>query len=137
LSNVLAVVEGNLSVEKVSSTEESLTDLRITGIRNVILGVGFLLVGFLLFTIPPRDGLFWLLMMMPGVALMASGVSRIIKSDALKKESSVRVNVIQQPSLAETQPKKELPPTQTDYVKPQKSIYKTEDLERIKIAYTV
>ena len=89
LSNVLAVVEGNLSVEKVSSTEESPTDLRSTGIRNVILGVGFLLVGFLLFTIPPRDGLFWLLMMMPGVALMASGVSRIIKSDALKKESSV------------------------------------------------
>ena len=128
LSNVLAVVEGNFSVENVSSSENSLAELRSTGFRNVILGVGFLLTGFLLFTIPPHDGIFWLLAMIPGFCLMASGVSRFIKHDALKKERTIRVNVPQPPTFAETQAKKQLPPTQTDYVAPQKSLYETDDL---------
>ncbi|HMS41146.1 MAG TPA: zinc ribbon domain-containing protein [Pyrinomonadaceae bacterium] len=128
LSNVLAVVEGSFLVENAASSENSPAELYSTSIRNIILGLGFLLAGFLLFTIPPREGVFWLLMMIPGFFLLASGISRWIKADALKKERSIRVNVPQQPIFAETQPKKELPPTQTDYVKPQKSIYETEDL---------
>lgn len=128
LSNVLAVVEGNFSVENAASLENSPAELYSTGIRNIILGLGFLLVGFLLFTIPPREGIFWLLMMIPGFCLLASGISRYIKGDALKKEKSSRVKVIQQPTFSQTQVKKELPPTQTEYVKPQKSIYETDDL---------
>jgi len=128
LLNVLAVVEGDFSVENVDSPENSVAELHSTGIRNIILGFGFLLVGFLLFTIPPREGIFWLLMMIPGFCLLASGISRYIKGDALKKEKSSRVKIIQQPIFSQTQAKKELPPTQTEYVKPQKSIYQTDDL---------
>jgi zinc-ribbon domain len=128
LSNVLAVVEGDLLPEQMLDAKEKRADLHSAGIRNIILGVGFLLAGFLLFTIPPHDGIFWILMMIPGIALLASGISRWIKADSLKKEQTLRTNVIQQLTLPETQPKKELPPTQTDYIKPQNSSYKTDDL---------
>ena len=128
LSNVLAVVEGNLSSEQMLIVEENPAELYSTGIRNIILGLGFLLAGIFLFTIPPHDGIFWLLMMIPGFSLLASGISRWIKADSLKKERVARVNVIQQPTFPKTQPQKELPPSQTDYVRPAKSIYQTEDL---------
>lgn len=128
LSNVLAVVEGSLLPEQMLDAEGNRAELFSTGIRNVILGFGFLAAAVFLFTIPPRDGIFWLLMMIPGFSLLASGISRLVKADALKKERTALVNVIQPPTFAATQPKKELPPTRTDYVKPQSSIYETDDL---------
>lgn len=122
LSNVLAVVDGTLSDEEVA--KNSPAELFSTGIRNVVLGFGFLAAGVFLFTIPPTDGIFWLLMMIPGFFLLASGIGRILKSNASEKD----VNVIQQPAFPVNQPQKELPPSQTDYVKPAKSLYETEDL---------
>ena len=136
LSNVLAVVEGNFSVENAAASEDSPAELYSTSIRNIILGFGFLTAAVFLFTIPPHDGIFWLLMMIPGFSLLASGISRWIKADALKKERTRRVNVPQPPTFAETQPKKELPPTQTDYVKPQKSLYETDDLQGAPLSVT-
>ena len=128
LSNVLAIVEGNLLSEQMLIVEENPADLYSTGIRNIILGFGFLFAAVFLFMIPPRDGIFWLLMLIPGFSLFASGVSRIIKSDSPKKEHKGKATVIEQPTISANQPIKELPPTQTDYVKPAKSIYETEDL---------
>lgn len=128
MSNVLAVVEGDLTIENVFDPENSVPELRSSAIRNIILGFGFLFVAVFLFATPPRDGFFWLLAAITGFSLLASGISRYVKSDALEKERKLRVNVPQQPIFAETHSKKELPPTQTDYVKPQKSIYETEDL---------
>ena len=127
LSNVLAVVIGDFSGGDTLSVENCPIELRSTGIRNTILGAGFFVIGMLVFTIPGNT-YFWILFLFPALALIASGASRLIKADALKQERAARVNTIQPPTFAETQPKKELPPTQTDYVKPQKSIYKTEDL---------
>ncbi len=128
LSNVLAIVEGNLLPEQMPVAEENRAELFSTGVRNVILGFGFLAVGTFLFTMPPNDGIFWLLMMIPGFSLLASGVSRLIKADVLKKERTTRKNVIEPPTFPETRPNKELPPSQTDYVKPAKSIFATDDL---------
>ncbi len=128
LSNVLAVVEGKFSVENVASSEDSSAELYSTSIRNIILGFGFLTAAVFLFTIPPNNGILWLLAMITGFCLLASGISRWVKADALKKERTLRGNVPKQPIFTATQPNKELPPTQTDYVKPQKSIYQTEDL---------
>ena len=128
MSNVLAVVEGSLLPEQMIVAEENHAELYSTGIRNVILGFGFLFAAVFLFMIPPHDGIFWLLMMIPGFSLLASGISRLVKSDALEKERTARVNVVQPPIFAANQPIKELPPTQTDYVSPAKSIYETDDL---------
>lgn len=122
LSNVLAVVEGTISDEEVA--KNSPAELFSTGIRNIVLGFGFLAIGLFLFTIPPQDGIFWLFAMIPGFILLASGIGRILKSNASKKNK----NVIQPPSLPITQRHRELPPTQTDYVKPRATIYETDDL---------
>lgn len=126
LSNILAVVEGDLSLE--SSSSENYADLYSSGIRNIILGFGFSFAGVFLFMIPPREGSFWLVMMIPGFCLLASGISRVVKAEALKKESKPRISVIQQTSFPQTQANKELPPTQTEYISPKKSKYKTDDL---------
>jgi hypothetical protein len=128
LSNVLAAVEGEILFENEYSNKISVGELRSTAIRNIVLGFGFLFTAVFLFTIPPRDGIFWLFAMIPGFCLLASGISRYVKSDALKKESKTRIAVPHPPMFPETHSKKELPPTQTDYVKPQESIYKTDDL---------
>lgn len=128
LSNVLAAVEGNFFVENSPSSENSIAEQRSTAIRNIILGFGFLFTAFFLFIIPPRDGIFWLIAMIPGFCLLASGISRYVKSDALEKERKNRVIVPQLPTLPANQPQKELPPMQTDYVKPQKTLHKTVDL---------
>ncbi len=128
MGNVLAVVEGSLLPEQMLVAEENYAELYSTGIRNVILGFGFLFAAVFLFMIPPRDGIFWLLMMIPGFSLLASGISRLVKADAPKKEREMKTTFIEQPTFATNQPIKELPPTQTDYVRPAKSIYETDDL---------
>lgn len=129
LSSVLAVVDGSLSEETGLTAKNSPAELYSTGIRNVILSMGFILAGILLFTIPPRNGIFWLGFMIAGAALLASGVGRIIRSEAAKKEAKEReANAMQPPSLPITQRHRELSASQTDYVKPKASIYKTDDL---------
>lgn len=124
LSNVLAVVEGTLSDESGLTAKNSPAELYSTGIRNIVLGFGFLGVGFFLFMIPPREGIFWLLMMIPGFVLLASGIGRVIRSEAAEKEAKV----INQRALSVNRPARELPASQTDYVKPKVAIYETDDL---------
>jgi hypothetical protein len=128
LSNVLAVIEGKFLIENTDSSEDSLAKLYSSGIRNIVFGFGFSAAAILLHTIPPHEGILWLLLMITGISLLASGISRWVKADALKKERTVRRKFQQPPIFAETQPKKELPPPQTDYIKPQKLPYETEDL---------
>lgn len=122
LSNVLAVVDGTLSDEEI--TKNSPAELFSSGVRNIVLGFGFLAAAVFLFMIPPRDGIFWLMMMIPGFCLLASGIGRILKSDSVKKE----VGDARQLSLSTKHLGRELPPSQTDYIKPQSSIYETDDL---------
>jgi hypothetical protein len=122
LGNVLAVVDGTISDEEIA--KNSPAELFSTGIRNIILGFGFMGVGFFVFLIPPRDGILWILLMIPGFVLLASGIARVVKAEAAKKEAKE----INQRALSVNQPARALPPSQTDYVKPQSSAYKTDDL---------
>jgi hypothetical protein len=124
LSSVLAVVDGSLSEESGLTAKNSPTELYSTGIRNIVLGFGFLGAGFFLFMIPPREGILWLLMAIPGFVLLASGIGRVIRAEAAKKEAKE----INQRALSANRPEKALPPSQTDYVKPQASVYETDDL---------
>ena len=125
LSNVLAAIEGTLPPAAEISGDSNFAELYSTGVRNTILGAGFLVTSVFLFTLPGNT-LYWLVTMIPAFFLIASGVSRIVKSDAIK--NTKKVNTIQQPIFSLHQANKTLPPNQTDYVKPQKPIYETDEL---------
>src|SRR3712207_5987544 len=86
LSGVLAVVtEGKtLFAPQNSASADEYHNLFSSGIRNVVLGLGFLLISIFLFTLPPREGIMWLLLMFPAISLLASGVSRIVKANGIK-----------------------------------------------------
>lgn len=123
LSNVLAIVEGELPDRLAKS--ENHNDLFSSGIRNLILGFGFSFIGILLFTIP-GDTFFWLLMLFPAFSLIASGISRIVKANGMKSKKNA--GIIQMNSFPSTQSNPALPPIQTEYIKPSKSIYEIDDL---------
>ncbi len=135
LSNVLAALD-NASIEKFdfADTDEA-TELSSTGIRNIVLGFGFLMTSVFLFALP-GDTIFWLMAMIPGFVLLASGISRTVKAEAMKKKPARTNDRFQQSAFSAVQSKKELPPTQTDYVKPAKSIYKIDDLSAQPLSVT-
>ncbi len=129
LSSVLAALDEHLPEQNNFAIDDNATELFSTGIRNIILGFGFLAVSVFLFAMP-GDTIFWLMAMIPGFVLLASGISRTIKADAIKKQPAKSKDQFQQTAFPAVQSKKELPPSQTDYVKPARSIYKTDDLLR-------
>lgn len=127
LSKVLALVNGEItSLENVES-ENSFANLRSTGIRNTILGAGFLVVSIFLKSMP-GDSSFWLFFMIAAVSLLASGVSRIIKAEALTDPQLSKINsTLQKNSLPASTNPKELSENAPDYVKTT-SLFKTNEL---------
>jgi zinc-ribbon domain len=128
---VLAVVEGNMP--EISPIKSEIAETYGTGIRNMILGFGFLLTTFLVKSIP-GDTYFWLLFLVPAFSLLASGISRIVKAEELKKNKNATPVYI--PALSAKYVNKELPPNKTEYIKPQNSIYETEELVEQPISVT-
>lgn len=126
LTNVLAVVDGDFSLENGTVTDNNATEIYGKGVRNVILGFGFGLVSMLLFAMPGNT-VFWMFFLIPGFYLLASGVMQILKGEALKKERTRRATAIQTPTLPQNHPISALPPIQTEYVSPVAN-YKTKDL---------
>lgn len=127
LTNVLAVIEGEIIAESSAVLNDNYAEIYTTGIRNVILGMGFLVTSIFLKVMPPADGFFWLFFMIPAFCLTASGVSRILKAEEIKKTRKTKTNIILQPTLSTNQPNNQLPLSQTDYVNPVAN-YKTKDL---------
>lgn len=122
---VLSVVEGSLPENIVLPENRNVAEIYSTGIRNLILGFGFFLTTVFVKSMP-GDTYFWMLFLIPAFCLLASGISRIVKAEEMKK--SRKAMPYQIPILNANQPNKELPPSKTDYVKPKKSIYETDDL---------
>jgi hypothetical protein len=123
LGNVLAVIEGR--TPDCLPQSKQYNDLFSSGIRNLILGFGFSFISILLlFNIPST--FYWLLVMIPAIALLASGISRIVKADGMKPKRTA--DVTKPNSLPATRSNPALPPIQTEYIKPSKSIYETDDL---------
>lgn len=120
LSNVLAVVEGKPTLTR--PVDEEYIHLFSTGIRNVVLAFGFAAIAFIVAMIP-GDTHFWVLFLIPAFPLLASGISRIIKADALKAMRKTDAR-----SLPPSHPAQILTPGRADYIKPQPSIYETDDL---------
>ncbi len=125
LINVLAVVNGDLPEVVGIPENNKVAEIYGTGVRNLILGFGFFLTTVFVKSMP-GDTYFWLLFLIPAFCLLASGISRIVKAEELKKARNPMP--FQMPTLPASQPNKALSPNQTEYVKPQKSIYDTEEL---------
>lgn len=121
--NVLAVMHGTVPELNESAGKEDYAELYSTGVRNTILGAGFLVTSVFLFTLPGNT-FFWLLAMIPAFFLIASGVKKILKSEELKKQIMFRSLPRSFPNV----PNKQFLPAQSDYVKPQKTIYETDEL---------
>ncbi len=133
LIGILAVVDGNLPENIAAPENNNIAEMYGTGIRNLILGFGFFLTTVFVKSMP-GDTYFWMLFLIPSFCLLASGISRIVKVEELKK--SRKFASFQTPVLPVNQANKALPPNQTVYVKPQKSIYDTEELVEQPISVT-
>jgi zinc-ribbon domain len=131
LIHVLAVVDGN--TPELPTNKNEIAEIYGTGIRNLILGFGFALTTFLVKSMP-GDTYFWMLFVIPAFCLLASGISRIVKAEELKKNKNATPIYI--PTLPANQANKQLPPNKTEYIKPKNSIYKTDDLVEQPISVT-
>lgn len=100
-------------------------ELYSSGIRNIILGVGFLIVAVALFS--SGGARWWWAMLFPAFSLLSSGMGSYTKSKRLEKKKlqAAETQTQSPPTFAAPQSNAGLPPSQTDYVNPQKSIYDT------------
>ncbi len=133
LINVLAVIDGNPLENVVIPEKNNIAEMFSTGIRNLILGFGFFLTTVFVKSMP-GDTYFWMLFLIPSFCLLASGISRIVKAEELKKSRKLKPSYIQ--NLPVTQINKELPPIQQEYIKPPKSIYETDELVEKPVSVT-
>jgi hypothetical protein len=104
-------------------------DLWGSGIKNTIMGIGFLIVAFALLTTNVAGGSkWWWAMLFPAFSLLASGIGSIAKSKRLEKKNFPAQPQTQPTLYAQPPTNASLPPSQTNYVKPQGSIYDTGEL---------
>ena len=104
-------------------------DLWSAGVRNAIMGAGFLIVSLaLLLTNVAGGHAWWWAMLFPAFSLLASGIGNITKVKRLEKKKTQNQLQPQTPNLF-VQPTQnaELPASRTDYVAPD-SRYKTGEL---------
>ncbi len=104
-------------------------DLWSSGIKNTIMGIGFLIVAFALLATNVAGGhAWWWAMLFPAFSFLAGGIGNIAKSKRLEKKN-LSTQAPAQPTLfAQPRTNASLPPSQTNYVKPQGSAYDTGEL---------
>ena len=113
LGSVLAVVEGKLSSTRALS--EQYIDLNSRGIRGVLIGLGFAFISWVVYTIPPGNGILWTLFLAFAFIFLGTGISRLVQAAKTK-------------ALIAKDEAAALPPGRTDYIEPPRSIYATDDL---------
>jgi hypothetical protein len=116
VGNVLAVVEGN----PVSPLSEKYIDLYSRGVRGLLLGFGFLIVSGVSFAISIRLAVLGVFALAFAVFFLSTGISRFVQAKALKRLREPKTD----PSI------RELTPGDTEYVKPTRSLYETDELVR-------
>lgn len=104
-------------------------DLWSAGVRNTIMGIGFLIVSIALLLTNVASGHdWWWAMLFPAFSLLASGIGNISKAKRLEKKNLTGDFQTNSPPLFSQSPASAgLPPSQTEYVAPD-SRYKTGDL---------
>ncbi len=135
LGNASAVVSGNLPQNqppfyvdrkgRVRSNDPN--QIFSSAIRNLIMGFGFLVISAVLAITNVAGGKnWWWAMLFPAFSMLASGVSQMAKVKRLEKRGNA--TPIQQNTLPTNQANTALPPNQTEFIKPQGSIYDTGNL---------
>lgn len=117
LGNVLAAVEGRPS--NASALAEKHIGLFSSGVRGLIVGVGFLIVSGVAFGISMRMAVIGLFALAFSFVFLSLGISRLVQASALKR--------LREPKS--TQP--ELTPGSTSYIGPARSIYETDELAKL------
>jgi hypothetical protein len=98
-----------------------------SAIKNLIMGVGFLVISIVLLTTNVAGGHnWWWAMLFPAFSMLASGVSQMAKVKRIEKQGNA--TAIQQNTLPINQVNTALPPIQTEFIKQQGSIYDTGNL---------
>jgi zinc-ribbon domain len=141
LSNVPAALNQNLPEQPIYYDRNGLKNLKRDrkmllsndpdelwshGINKLIGGIGFLIISVVLLLTNVAGGqAWWWAMLFPAFSMIAAGVSSMSKSKRLEKKRSVTLTDSNQNQLPNSQPNVSLPAFQTEYVKPQQSIYDT------------
>lgn len=134
LGNVSSALSGELKPSRpstyvdhkgrVRSNEPS--DIISHAIRNSVMGIGFLVIAAVLYFTGVAGGhSWWWAMLFPGFSMLASGFSQFVKYGAMGEK---KTTATYQPTLNNNQFPQSLPPNQTEFVKPQASIYDTGEL---------
>ncbi|HSK73282.1 MAG TPA: zinc ribbon domain-containing protein [Pyrinomonadaceae bacterium] len=104
-------------------------DLWSAGVRNFILGIGFLIISVVLLNTNVAGGsAWWWAMLFPAFSLLASGISNITKSKRIEKKRLQTESQSSPSQFAAPQVNASLPPTQTEYIAPQQKSYQTGEL---------
>jgi hypothetical protein len=114
LSRALAVVEGRSADDLALAVKH--IDLFSSGLRWLMIGVGFLIVSGVSFGISIRLAVLGVFALAFGFFFFGTGVARLFQASALKKLRESR------------NPTPSLPPGEPAYITPSRSIYETEDL---------
>jgi hypothetical protein len=144
LGNVSTALSGNLPAQtpqlppyyldrkgRIRSNDP--TEIWSQAIRSLIMGFGFLVVSIVLFTTNVAGGnAWWWAMLFPAFSLLAVGASQLAKvsrMEKLKQNNEIAAGTQPQPNqIYSSASTTALPPSQTDYVRPEKSIYDTGEL---------
>jgi hypothetical protein len=115
LSSVLAVVEGR--APNVPALAEKHIDLFSSGLRGLIIGVGFMFVSVVAYGLSPRLAVVLVFLLAFAFYFAGTGVSRLVQARALKRLREPKVSAT--PGLSTGQP---------EYIQPPRSMYQTDDL---------
>ncbi len=113
LGNLLAVVDGK--PQSKTALSEKYIALYSRGIKGLLVGAGFLFISGVIYSAPPSGGIFWLLPLAFAVLFLSGGISRFIQAKGIK-------------ALSKRDEPAALPPGQTGFIKPLRSIYETDNL---------
>lgn len=104
-------------------------ELWSSGLKNMILGVGFLIVAIVLLLTDVAGGRnWWWTMLIPAFSMLATGVGGLSKSRRIEKKKTTAFVENNQNQFTNVPPNAGLPPQQVEYIKPQTTIYDTGEL---------
>ncbi len=116
VSNVLAVVDGKPTA--LPALAEKHIELYASGLRGLIVGIGFFLVAGLAFAMSMRFAVLGIFALFFASFFLGTGIARLFQARALRR--------LREPDAEEPHPS--LPSGEPDYIKPSRSIYETDDL---------
>jgi hypothetical protein len=138
LGNVSAVMSGDLpahftdagvaEIHHKAKRRSDPNEVYADAIKSIISGLGFLIVAIALLSTGVAGGkAWWWAMLFPAFTFLAKGISEYMKYGKMEKSRTVPASPYPT-ELNQPRANAGLPPSQTEYVSPAESRYKTGDL---------